>query len=124
MNAGIKITHVGETVSVDLEKETGTFELFLSEIPTDEWRKLFDKIHSKDYSIAIKTTEQPARIEVTCHPGDVQEAAEAIKWAIQKSNEKLDDQIKKAERKALERDKALTELQERMSRELATLTFD
>jgi hypothetical protein len=124
MSANIKITHVGQTVNVELEKGTGTFELFLNELPTDEWRKLFGKIHSKDYSVTIKTTEQPACIEVTCHPDDVQEAAEAIKWAVQKSNEKLDDQIKKAERKALERDKALTELQEKMSRQLAQLKFD
>ncbi len=124
MNTEIKITHVGQTVSVDLEKGTGTFDLFLNEVPTDEWRKLFAKIHSKDYSIAMKTTEQPACIEVTCHPDDVREAAEAIKWALQKSNEKLDDQLKKAERKALERDKATAELQEKMSQQLALLKFE
>ena len=124
MNAAIKVTHVDELVTVDIEKGTGTFQLVLSDTPTDEWRKLFERIHSKDYSTALKTTEHPARIEVTCQPGDVQEAADAVKSAIERSNTKLDDQIRKAERKAIERSKATTELQETMSRELAALKFD
>jgi hypothetical protein len=124
MNAGIKITHLDEMVSVDIEEGTGTFQLVLNETPTDEWRKLFDKVHSKDYPTALKATEHPARIEVTCQPGDVKEATEVVKSAIERSNAKLDDHLKKAERKAIERAKAITELQETMKRELATLKFD
>jgi hypothetical protein len=49
MNAAIEITHVGRTVSFGVEKGTGTFHLFLSDTPTDEWRKIFDQIHAKDH---------------------------------------------------------------------------
>jgi hypothetical protein len=124
MSEIIKISGHHERISIDIERGTGTFALLLSHTPSDDWRKLFDKTHWKDYTVALKTVEQPAIVEVTCEPGEVQEAAEAVKLALEKTNERLIEQTKKVERKAAERSKAAAQLEQKMLHELTLLKLE